>query len=339
MEAIERHAGESCDYQIMRGSYREMRHLYSCMNPIEIIVPRLREFDEDLSLEWVAGYDLINKRETLALLNCVVCPYEAKGGACSIFLASTNGLASGNTLTEAVCHALCEIIERDAQAISMGRTHIRPAVHGLLSSDMRQDGYWLEKRRISLDGLPWRASRLVNTIQRAGLKVFLRDLTMTAAIATIECMIVEAGFDGFASAYGGCGTHPDARVAILRAITEAAQSRLTCIQGGREDLPHIMSQKSYCESAQVDEVFGAGTLISFSDIPSYEHEYIDDDVRLLLERLPAYGLEQLVAFDLTRAEVGIPVARLVAPRAETWAVFHLHTGRGVFGPRLAQELL
>jgi hypothetical protein len=26
------------------------------------------------------------------------------------------------------------------------------------------------------------------------------------------------------------------------------------------------------------------------------------------------------------------------PRAESWSVFHIHTGRGTFGARVAQEL-
>ena len=39
------------------------------------------------------------------------------------------------------------------------------------------------------------------------------------------------------NAFSGCGTHPDARIALTRALTEAAQSRLSCIQGGRENLP------------------------------------------------------------------------------------------------------
>lgn len=79
-------------------------------------------------------------------------------------------------------------------------------------------------------------------------------------------------------------------------------------------------------------------MVSFNDLPTSEHEYIDEDVELLLRRLPEYGISQVVAFDMTRPEVGIPVVRVVIPRAETWTVFHLHTGRGTFGPRISQEL-
>jgi hypothetical protein len=37
-------------------------------------------------------------------------------------------------------------------------------------------------------------------------------------------------------------------------------------------------------------------------------------------------------------EMGVPVVRVVVPNAESWTVFHMHTGRGVFGGRIARLL-
>jgi YcaO-like protein with predicted kinase domain len=334
MEAIERHAGEFCFYEIIAGSYRDLRETHECVNPTEIIVPAVREFSDDLVLEWVCGFDLLNARETFVPLNAVICPYRSQKGS-MLFYASTNGLASGNTLTEALCHAVCEVIERDAQAISGAQSQIRPLIHDLLALETEGAKAHRANRSISLEGLPRRADILIKRLKRAGLSIYLRDLTSTAGIATIDCTVVEQKRDGSADAYGGCGSHPDSRVALLRAITEAAQSRLTCIQGGREDLPQIMGNKTCRE---IGDLFSSGDCISFRDLPTFEHDYIDQDVELLLSRLPLYGLHQLIAFDMTHPDVGIPVVRIVVPLAETWPVFHLHTGRGVFGPRIAQEL-
>lgn len=333
MEAIERHAGEYCTYSIVVGSYNELRRSYTCIDPREIIVPMIQKYSEDLSLEWVCGYDLLNDRETLVPLNAVVCPYRPSDGS-ALFYASTNGLASGNTLIEALCHAICEVIERDAEALVMARTQIGPAARALLgtgSDDLARP----TPRQIALEGLPKRARPLISMLLHAGLRVFLRDLTRTAGIATIDCTIVERGHDGVDAAYGGCGSHPDARVALLRAITEAAQSRITLIQGGREDLPEVLHQNP---AVHVEDLFEGAEMISFGDMPTVDHQYIDDDVELMMERLPHDGLNQLVAFDLTHPDVKIPVVRVVVPLAETWTVFHLHTGRGTFGPRIAQEL-
>jgi YcaO-like protein with predicted kinase domain len=334
MEGIERHAGEYCDYQITVSSYNALRQYADCVNPSEIIVPALTDYSDDLDIEWVCGYDLLRSRQTFVPLNAVICPYVPRSGPV-LFYASSNGLASGNNLIEALCHAICEIVERDAQAISAARSDLRPMIRGLAGiPDIKGDSLSL-KRRISLSRLPRRAQLLLAKLKKAGQNVYLYDLTCTADIATIECSIVEINADGSGDAYGGVGAHPDARVALLRAITEAAQSRLSCIQGGREDLPEIVRHQT-CE--RIEEVFGQGRWVDFSDIPSVENKRIDDDVRIFLERLPNEGIHQLVAFDLTRPDVGIPVVRIVVPRAETWPVFHLHTGRGTFGPRIAQEL-
>jgi ribosomal protein S12 methylthiotransferase accessory factor len=335
MEAVERHAGEYCRYPIIVGSYDDLKSSYSCVDPEEIIVPRVGEYTSDLVLEWAAGYDLLNERETLVPLNSVICPYRPRTGS-MLFYASSNGLASGNTLTEALGHALCEIIERDAQAISMARLQLGPMARALLGVSENASGIGSMHRQISFERLPARANTLIKKIQRAGLTVVVRDLTATTGIATIDCAIIGDGQDGFGQAHGGCGTHPDARVALIRALTEAAQSRVTCIQGGREDLPDIVKQKPPYNPRP----FNDSTIeVRFGDIPTVENEYIDDDIRLLLDRLPASGIGQVIAFDMTHPAVGIPVVRVVVPRAEAWTVFHLHTGRGLFGRRISEQLV
>jgi ribosomal protein S12 methylthiotransferase accessory factor len=255
-----------------------------------------------------------------------------------LFYASTNGLASGNTRTEALCHALCEVIERDALAMAMADAQIKPAVSDVLAQigfapkSSAADG---KPRQLSLHGLPRKAALLVAKLRRAGLKVFLRDLTCTAGIPTIDCTIAEESPDGIPNVHGGCGTHPDARVALTRALTEASQSRIACIQGGREDLPDIIKPKAPYDIA---DLYDGGKIIQFRDIPTYQHDSVDKDVSFLLDQLREWGFAEVVAFDLTRPDVGIPVVRIVVPRAEAWTVFHLHTGRGVFGERVANRI-
>ena len=68
-------------------------------------------------LEWVHGYDLIEEVEKLVPLNAVVCPYLPLDANSAILDTSSNGLASGNNIEEAVCHALCEIVERHSLAM------------------------------------------------------------------------------------------------------------------------------------------------------------------------------------------------------------------------------
>jgi len=187
------------------------------------------EYSPELRLEWVEGFDLLCGHPTYLPLNAVVFPYEPPAGRPVLYDSGTNGLASGNTLEEALCHALCEVIERDASAVSDACTDLAPAVSralkqmGLASPDANLPADTCFPL-IELKSLPRRAKVLVQRLQRAGIAVYLRDITSTAGIATFDCVIVDRGLGGPRLAAGGTGTHPDARVAVTRALTEAAQS-------------------------------------------------------------------------------------------------------------------
>lgn len=335
MEAIERYSGERCDLPIIYCDYSEIIRHGPAVDPRQLLVPQVRKYQATLKLEWVEGFDLISRVPTYVPLNAVVCPYEAPPEKI-LYYASTNGLASGNTIEEALCHALCEIVERDALAISLTALELAPAVREvLLSVGLKPRSLARSGRErfplVSLDNLPQAATLLVQKLRAAGLRIYLRDITSTAGIPTLDCTIVEN--DNLV--HGGCGTHPDARVALTRALSEAAQSRVACIQGGREDLPEVVRPRSAFDP---DEIYGGGEMRAFSSIRSYEHDRVDQDVRFLIRRLKQAGFRQAVALDLTRPEVGVPVVRVVVPEAEAWTVFHLHTERGVFGPRVAKAL-
>ena len=338
MEAVERHAGERYDGEITTASYYNLRRRQACVDPAEINVPTVRNFNEDLRLEWALGFDLIARKPTFAPLNCVVCPYISSDGM-SLFYSSTNGLASGNTRLDALCHALCEVIERDATALAVARAEVKPAIASVLM-DIGFDGGQLPGREnppmIALDGLPRRAAVLVRKLQRAGLEVQLRNLTSAVGIATIECTTVDTqGMADGMNSHAGCGTHPDARIALTRALTEAAQSRLTWIQGGREDLPDFRPPRG---SQPPESWSGPSDTIGFADIASYRHSSVNEDVEFIIEQMAQSGFEQIVAFDLTRAEVGIPVVRAVVPRAEAWTIYLQHGDRASLGYRALQEI-
>lgn len=339
MEAIERFCGEQCDSQVFYCSYQQIKKRGPSVNPADIIVPRIRDHHPNDPLEWVEGFELISREPIFVPLNSVICPYEPKRN-CALYYGSTNGLASGNTLEEALCHALCEVIERDALAISCSSLELAPAVHQILArlgqTPNRSTRAPLARfPLIESDSLPDSAGRLARKLRSAGLKIYLRDITCTAGIPTVDCTIVESLSDGRHLVHGGCGTYPDARVALSRALTEAAQSRIACIQGGREDLAEILMPPIDFDP---EETYGKGERRPYSSINSFEYGNVDDDVRFLVNRLKTAGFTQIAAVNLTRPKIGVPVVRVIVPKAETWTVFHLHTGRGVFGTRVANSL-
>jgi ribosomal protein S12 methylthiotransferase accessory factor YcaO len=235
------------------------------------------------------------------------------------------------------------------RALRVGRTRCIGAGNGKLARQTRSYsdpvGYRIwwgvsperkEAPLISLRGLPRPAATLVRKLQRAGLEVQLQNLTSGTGIATIGCTIAEPpGLPIVMNAHSGCGTHPDARIALTRALTEAAQTRLTCIQGGREDLPGLARTSG---AAPAETWYNGGQSISFDDIASYQHPTINDDVEFIVERMRQSGFDQVVVFDVTREELGIPVVRVVVPRTEAWTLYFMHSGRASLGQRVLQQI-
>lgn len=331
MEAIERLSGERCALPSRVASYSALSREARAIDPTRLLVPRVRDYSPTLEIQWILGFNLIDSEPTYVPRECVVFA-EVTPGFPRVFLSSTNGLASGNTIEEALCHALCELIERDSMALHDAAVKLRRSLGGLLSgAGVAYDpSPSRTSRRIDLEGLPPRALRILRRLREGGLAVHLRDITSDIGIATIACTLVESRLEGWV-AHAGYGCHPDARVALTRALTEAYQSRIACIQGGREDLPRLVSERAAIEDPQ--EIHGAGPSVPFAQVRSVEHETVGEDVLHLLDALKSSGLTEVVAFDMTDAEVGIPVVRVVVPGLECWSVFSSHIARAVLGPR------
>jgi ribosomal protein S12 methylthiotransferase accessory factor len=134
---------------------------------------------------------------------------------------STNGLASGNTTDEALFHAICELLERDATSL----WSLLPDPARLATEFAAGDVDDAAVRRMSLD------------IEDAGLELRLFDQTTDLGVPCVMAVISEpplAGARLFDMA-AGYGCHPVGPCATARAITEAAQTRITNIAGGRDD--------------------------------------------------------------------------------------------------------
>jgi ribosomal protein S12 methylthiotransferase accessory factor len=59
-----------------------------------------------------------------------------------------------------------------------------------------------------------------------------------------------------------------------------------------------------------------GVARAFGAVPTYEAATLAEDLDWMLERLQAVGIEEVITVDLTRPEVGMPVARVVIPGLE-----------------------
>ncbi len=252
---------------------------------------------------WVPAVELFNDRSILVPHEMVHADYThpAPPGT-GLFPASTNGLASGNHPLEAICHGICEVIERDALAVW----------HHLSMEDQAAT-------RLDLDSVPdGAAADAIGKLRNAGFDCSVWDITTDIEIASFLCVINdEVSGDGHLGL--GSGSHPDRDIALLRALTEAAQTRLNYISGAREDLAFeefSAGGREQKTGAFADLKAMPGHHRTLDRVPTQVNRDLRSDLDGLKARLRGAGIEQIAVVDLTRPEFGIPVTRVIIPGLE-----------------------
>jgi ribosomal protein S12 methylthiotransferase accessory factor len=247
----------------------------------------------------------------------------------------TNGLASGNVMEEAVCHALCEVIERDAMSLAELRAsaipfHIlRTVQHSLNSAGLRvppipadrfvdDPGVFPDVDISKVEFEPVR--NLADKFNRAGISLTVKDITSDIGIPTFNASSVEWVTHDYGYLAEGHGAHPDARIALLRAITEVSQTRAANIQGARDDLRKIKYGEQNTDDQRAWQFMPSTKKITFSQVQTFFNEDILDDIKLILSRLKRAGLQQAIIVDLTNPAIGIPVVRAIVPGLETFKI-------------------
>jgi ribosomal protein S12 methylthiotransferase accessory factor len=307
MESIENYHAEELFLPLRLGTWREVRRRFSTVDLAGL--PRVASsiFHEDRPLLWVEeGFDLLSGAPLLLPYESVHLDFRLprpQGSGC--FLTSSNGLASGNHLFEALSHALCELIERDANTL----WH--------LSGERVQ-----RSRRVDLATVTDPACvALLKRFDDADIDVIAWDTTTDIGVPSIQCDVVDRDPDVKRPMppVRGSGAHPCKRIALSRALTEAAQGRLTRISGSRDDLFNKVYDDARARrlAAEKRKILLEGPAVSFAAIPNAEHETVEEDVTWLCDALQAAGLKQIVAVNLTRADLDVPVVRVVVPHLET----------------------
>ncbi len=102
--------------KVIQGRYLELLESYDDhIHPAEVVEPVSKEWHDDAEMDFLPGFDLLTGEKILVPAEIALYRYSPKVPATRTFSCfHTNGLASGNVLEEAVCNALCEVIERDA---------------------------------------------------------------------------------------------------------------------------------------------------------------------------------------------------------------------------------
>ncbi|WP_083667099.1 MULTISPECIES: YcaO-like family protein [unclassified Mycobacterium] len=190
-------------------------------DPADLNRPWGSLYHPGVKLDWMIATTLLTGRQTwVPWLAVLVNVAVTDSWGPPMFAMDTTGLASGNSYDEATLHALYEVMERHSLATAEpGSTLFHVPLDDVAASDCAQ---------------------LVEKVHQAGSELQIARLDTWDGFF---CFAAELTSPAVEVPFSGSGLHHDPNVALSRAITEAAQSRLTAISGAREDLPAAIYQR------------------------------------------------------------------------------------------------
>ncbi len=251
--------------------------------------PTPAPFDPASRIEWSPVWSLRDERFKYLPTSLLYFFYQGPGAINT----DSNGCAAGNTLEEAIVQGFLELVERDAYAI-----------------------WWynrLQRAQVDLNHFNDSYIRDLQTqLADAGRKLWVLDVTSDLGIPTFVA-ILHWMQNSRENIEFGSGAHFDARIAVLRALTELNQFLSIGLMGGGsgekssldgvtplrlEDYPFLMPAVAPAVQWNYDEKFARlGTR---------------EQVIACMQLAQSKGLDFLV-LDQTRPDVGVPVVRVIVP--------------------------
>jgi len=246
-------------------------------------------------------------------------PLSADDHGKRFFGTSTNGLASGNTVDEATLHGLLEVVERDIRSYNFIENSSVPVLFD--------------------ESAPEPVRSMIEKIERAGYELRVRYTPNRFGLPFFDAYLLEPNPESPIAVAVGTGIHLDASIAAVRAISEAAQSRLTHIHGGRDDLVKIHEhftdvgpgEKRHEISALRSQVRDEEAPIPFSELTTLAplETSIPEALEALLARLGAAGFPEVYRTVLTTPDDPISVVRVIVPGMEFYKPDFKRVGQGL----------
>jgi ribosomal protein S12 methylthiotransferase accessory factor len=270
-----------------------------------------RRFDEAAPLPWVAAHSITRDRQVLVPAVAVFMAPVDPPGIAPLVQQTTNGLACGNTLEEAILSGLCEVVERDASMLTWLRRTSGPHLDCSSVEDPR-------------------LARCLQLFEQARVGVDLIDITTDLDIPCVLAATRLGSRHAHAPVFASAANLSSA-VAASRALEELAQCIpwvKALIDRGRARPPIPVDRVSTTEDhvvwaaaperQQLVRFLTAGAGRSSRDDDRNESRGdVLDDLFTCLRRLAERGLEVLVT-DLTPpdiADIGLHVVRVLVPGA------------------------
>jgi YcaO-like protein with predicted kinase domain len=299
------------------GSARDVAGQERADDAILDFVPLVqREVDLDGSLLLASAQDM--ESGDGCALPAELIYYPAPDVGQSLFGSSTNGLASGNSLLEASIQALLELIERDIWSFEFVRCASKLVEAASLPDDVRE---------------------IVERAERNGLHLKVRTIPNDYGMPFFAAFVFDLNNPSRKTFNGGWACDLDRDRALLRAVTEAAQSRVAFIHGGRK-VPTLPTSRAadFASDAQQREaqlvrqhMLGVSdprqqTLLT--DIPDLAVAgTLQQKLDAVIERLRRVLQEPIYRVVFTPPESPLQVVRVVVPLLENLKETRVRVGR------------
>ena len=271
-------------YQTAHGRFDDHDHYHHG-------TPTPAPFDPSAAVEWSPVWSLRDQRFKYLPTSMLYFFYAGGSSPEQMIHADSNGCAAGNTREEAIVQGFLELVERDSYAIWWYNRVQRPEV------DLAQfdDPYVRDLK-----------SQLAET----GRRVWAIDITSDLGIPSFVAMSY-SDKDGREFVEYGSGSHFDARIAMLRSLTELNQFLSIGLLGARDtsgedesgpfrlrDHPYLLPNGSTAAPLDLAAKFGS----------------LDtrEQVMACVDITKRAGLDFLV-LDQTRLDIEVPVVRVIVP--------------------------
>jgi ribosomal protein S12 methylthiotransferase accessory factor len=260
------------------------------MHPHEA-TPMPAAFDPSAKIEWSPVWSLRDER--FKYLPTSLLYFFYRGLAAYHHHADSNGCAAGNTLAEAIVQGFLELVERDAYAI-----------------------WWynrLQRRQLDLDRFEDSYVRdLRHQLAETGRRLWVLDVTSDLELPSFVA-ITHWMDQGRENIEFGSGAHFDARIALLRALTELNQFlSIGLMGGGKGDkssldgtTPLRLQDHPFLTPSDEPPV-RPPSVAKFAALDTREQ------VSACVSLAKRAGLDFLV-LDQTRPDVEVPVVRVIVP--------------------------
>jgi oxazoline/thiazoline synthase len=246
-------------------------------------------FDRSAEIDWSPVWSLRDK--SFKYLPTSLLYFFYRGPAA--FSADSNGCAAGNTREEAIVQGFLELVERDAYAIWWYNRLQRPQ----LDLDRFDDSYIRDLRR---------------ELAATGRRLWVLDVTSDLGIPTFVA-IVHWVQNGQENIEFGSGAHFDARIALLRALTELNQFLSLGLMGGGTGEKPSLDGTTLLRLENYPYLIPGGEPHSAPDADAkFSHLDTSEQVAACVRLTQQAGLDFLV-LDQTRPDIEVPVVRVIVP--------------------------